>query len=51
MPFADGLRTCIGQSLAMATMPLTLAGLYGHFTFKLADRVSNTPTTRYGVAV
>ncbi|CAL8472236.1 g11778 [Coccomyxa elongata] len=39
MPFADGIRTCIGQSLAMATMPLTLAGLLSHFSFKLADRM------------
>ena len=39
MPFAEGLRSCVGKNLANATLPLTMAILLSHFSFKLADRV------------
>lgn len=39
MPFAEGPRSCIGKTLAQTTLPLTLAILLSHFSFKLADQV------------
>jgi cytochrome P450 len=36
-PFADGPRNCVGQSLAMTTLPTTLAHLLARFHFRLAD--------------
>ena len=35
-PFAEGPRNCVGQSLAMVTLPTTLALLLSRFHFKLA---------------
>ena len=40
IPFAEGPRNCVGQSLAQTTLPITLAALLSHFTFRLADQVS-----------
>ena len=40
IPFADGPRNCIGQSLAQTTLPITLGALLSHFTFRLADQVT-----------
>jgi cytochrome P450 len=40
MPFADGIRTCVGQALARTNMFLMMAMQLSHFSFKLADRVS-----------
>lgn len=36
-PFAEGPRNCVGQSLAMTTLPTTLATLLSRFHFGLAD--------------
>ncbi len=44
MPFADGIRTCVGQALARTTMPLVMAAQLGRYSFELAKRVS--PITR-----
>jgi cytochrome P450 len=37
LPFADGPRNCVGQSLAMTTLPTTLAHMLSRFKFELAD--------------
>jgi len=36
-PFAEGPRNCVGQSLAMTTLPTTLAMLLARFSSGLAD--------------
>jgi cytochrome P450 len=38
-PFAEGPRNCVGQSLAKISLVATMATLYQHFSFKLADEV------------
>ena len=43
IPFAEGPRNCVGQSLAQTTLPITLAALLSHFTFRLADQVPLAP--------
>ena len=40
LPFGDGMRACIGLSLAKMNYTATVALLLSHFTFRLADRVS-----------
>ena len=40
LPFGDGVRSCVGQSLAKMNYTAALALLLSHFTFRLADRVS-----------
>ena len=40
LPFGDGMRSCIGQSLAKMNYTATVALLLSHFTFRLAARVS-----------
>ena len=40
LPFGDGMRSCVGQSLAKMNYTATLALLLSHFSFRLADRVS-----------
>ena len=40
LPFGDGMRSCVGQSLAKMNYTATVALLLSHFTFRLADRVS-----------
>lgn len=39
IPFGDGMRGCIGQSLAKMNYTATTALLLSHFTFRLADTV------------
>jgi Cytochrome P450 len=38
-PFSQGQRNCIGRGLAQMNYAATVAKLYSHFTFKLADDV------------
>ena len=40
LPFGDGVRSCVGQSLAKMNYTATLALVLSHFSFRLADRVS-----------
>ncbi len=39
MPFGDGMRACVGQSLAKMNYTTATALLLSHFTFRLAERV------------
>ena len=39
MPFAQGSRDCVGQTLARLNLSTTLPQLYGNFTFRLAEEV------------
>ena len=39
MPFAEGPRNCVGQSLAKMSLAATIATLLQTFTFRLADEV------------
>ena len=39
MPFGDGMRACVGQSLAKMSYTAATALLLSHFTFRLAERV------------
>lgn len=41
IPFAEGPRNCVGQSLAKVSLLVTTATLLQHFSFKLADEVRN----------
>ena len=43
IPFAEGPRNCVGQSLAKVSLVATLAVLLSRFSFKLADDVSPVP--------
>lgn len=43
IPFAEGPRNCVGQSLAKVSLVATLAVLLSQFSFKLADDVSFAP--------
>ena len=38
-PFAEGPRSCVGQSLAKVSLVATMATLMQHFHFCLADEV------------
>lgn len=40
-PFAEGPRSCVGQSLAKVSLVATMATLLQHFHFELADEVSH----------
>ena len=40
LPFGDGMRSCVGQSLAKMNYTATVALLLSHFSFHLADHVS-----------
>ena len=42
-PFAEGPRSCVGQSLAKVSLLATMATLMQHFHFCLADEVSPLP--------
>ena len=44
LPFGDGMRSCVGQSLAKMNYTATLALLLSHFSFRLADRVRSSTT-------
>ncbi|CAL8469474.1 g9015 [Coccomyxa elongata] len=46
MPFAEGPRSCVGKTLAQTTLPLTLAILLSHFSFKLADQMGGPEGVR-----
>ncbi len=37
MPFAEGPRNCVGQSLAKMSLAATIATLLQTFSFRLAD--------------
>ncbi len=39
IPFGDGARNCVGQTLARLNLTTALAQLYGSFTFRLASEV------------
>ena len=39
LPFMEGPRSCAGLALANMNLTATLALLYGHFSFRLADEV------------
>ena len=43
LPFGDGMRGCIGQSLAKLNYTATLALLLSNFTFRLADKACLLP--------
>ena len=43
IPFAEGPRNCVGQSLAKVSLVATMALLLSRFSFKLADDVSLSP--------
>ena len=49
LPFGDGMRSCVGQSLAKMNYTATLALLLSHFSFRLADRVSACATVVFPV--
>ena len=38
-PFAEGPRSCVGQSLAKVSLVATMATLLSRFSFKLAEEV------------
>ncbi|KAL3150250.1 hypothetical protein ABBQ32_000104 [Trebouxia sp. C0010 RCD-2024] len=38
-PFSDGPRNCVGQALAKMNMATTLAQLYSHYSFQLAEEM------------
>ena len=44
VPFAQGNRDCVGQTLARLNLSTTLAQLYGSFSFQLAEEVSCIPS-------
>ena len=43
-PFAEGPRSCVGQSLAKVSLVATMATLMQHFHFSLADEVGSCST-------
>lgn len=44
VPFSEGARDCVGQSLARLNLTTTLAQLLGSFSFRLADEVRLDPS-------
>lgn len=40
IPFGEGLRSCLGQNLALIAMRTILAHLLGRYSFKLAGKVT-----------
>ena len=46
MPFAEGPRSCVGQSLAKMSLAATIATLLQTFTFRLADEASHNTSAR-----
>ena len=49
-PFAEGPRSCVGQSLAKVSLVATMATLLQHFHFCLADEVNACRGGRYYLA-
>ena len=41
LPFGDGARACIGMPLAKIMLTTNIAQMMSHFSFRLADAVSN----------
>lgn len=41
-PFSQGPRNCVGRGLAHMNYTTTIAKLFSHFTFRLADEVRAT---------
>ncbi len=39
VPFTQGARDCVGQTLARLNLSTTLAQLFGSFSFRLAEEV------------
>lgn len=39
VPFTQGARDCVGQTLARLNLTTTLAQLFGSFSFRLAEEV------------
>ena len=50
MPFSDGARNCVGQSLAKMEAMAFLAKLLGSFQLDLAPEVSDDPDSVGGVS-
>ncbi|KAK9914782.1 hypothetical protein WJX75_000489 [Coccomyxa subellipsoidea] len=48
LPFMEGPRSCAGLALANMNLTATLALLYGHFTFRLADEMGGPEGVRAG---
>eukprot|EP00884_Botryococcus_braunii_P017729 jgi/Botrbrau1/463/Bobra.110_2s0106.2 len=46
MPFGEGLRSCLGQNLAVIAMRTILAHLLGRYTFKLSGQTSTMASVR-----
>lgn len=40
IPFSDGPRSCVGQSLALLELRVVLAALYSNFTFRLHEDIT-----------
>lgn len=40
IPFGEGQRNCVGQTLARLNLTTAMAQLYGSFTFRLASEVT-----------
>ena len=40
IPFGEGQRNCVGQTLARLNLTTAIAQLYGSFTFRLASEVT-----------
>ncbi|XP_074360469.1 cytochrome P450 734A1-like [Apium graveolens] len=57
MPFSIGVRTCIGQNLAILQAKLTLAMILQKFTFRLSPNYQHAPTVllflypQYGASI
>ena len=49
LPFSQGSRDCVGQTLARLNLATTLAQLYGSFSFHLAPQVQ--PLYRHPLAI
>ncbi|EIE19314.1 cytochrome P450 [Coccomyxa subellipsoidea C-169] len=48
LPFMEGPRSCAGLALANMNLTATLALLYGHFSFRLADEMGGPEGVRAG---
>ena len=46
MPFTQGPRDCVGQTLARLNLSTTLAQLFGSFSFRLAEEVRSHSSDR-----
>ncbi|KAK9916023.1 hypothetical protein WJX75_007417 [Coccomyxa subellipsoidea] len=46
IPFGEGARNCVGQTLARINLTTALAQLYGSFTFRLASEMGSAEDVR-----